>query len=129
MSDVDSLNVREKMVMPKLPLPIPCCCASCCWFCYEDTEGDGLCMNSPLDTISHFVHCSDNGCGNYFCRALGRHYMAVLLQRARWMEDKENRRKPDDNEIKKALQFAYKHIRYSASFKKRGETNLPLFLY
>ena len=88
------------------------CCGNCCWFCFEQTDGDGQCPDS--DGAWRFTNCGDTPCNDYVSRKEMRHHMAVLLQWERYMSDRSELalyRAPSLADRNKAMKFAYKYMK------------------
>ena len=87
------------------------CCGSCCWFCHENADGWGNCVNSfPVDNL---MHCSDLcTTDEYVSRQEMRHHMAVLLQYKRYAHDiGVNYRWPPYVDRLRAMEFAYNYMK------------------
>ena len=88
------------------------CCGSCCWFFGEQTDGNGFCIQSPLD--DNLVECNMY-CKTSFCsRDDMRHHMAVLLQANRYRRDQHVPaiyKMPKPKELGEAIDFAYKYMK------------------
>jgi len=90
------------------------CCGNCCWFCFEDTDGNGQCMRHGIDGMPYgeFRNCGTLPCWDYESREEMRHHMAVLLTDIRWDEDTEFiRYAPDGDEATAAKKFAYQYMK------------------
>jgi len=103
------------------------CCGNCCWFCHEDTDGWGQCMTgntmegweADLDPIFGYIAKCDHpagDCSEFVSRQEMRHHMAVLLLYKRWIYDRRLHRplvhrKPEYNEIERAVKFSYKYMK------------------
>ena len=86
------------------------CCGGCCWFKFEDTDGWGQCVRQD---ICDSMNCSDLcTTDEYVSNKTARHYMAVMLQHTRWLNDHEYLRyAPNGDELDEAIAFAYKYIK------------------
>lgn len=92
------------------------CCGNCCWFCYEETNGWGMCACQKGDLDS--MHCSDMCEDNFVSRQAMRHHMAVLLLANRWRRDESEHhiyKMPNPKEFGKAIDFS---IKYMKTFSK-----------
>lgn len=88
------------------------CCGSCCWFCFEQTDGEGQCPSN--DGGWHFSNCATNACKDYVSRDEMRHHMAVLLQANRYRRDNNVPaiyKMPNQTELGKAIDFAVRYIK------------------
>lgn len=84
-------------------------CGSCCWFCYEQTDGWGQCM---LQEGCDSMHCSDLcTTDRHVSREEKRHYQAVMLQAMRFYENSAIRRLPPADDFKKAVAFSYNFMK------------------
>jgi hypothetical protein len=86
------------------------CCGNCCWFCFEDTDGEGQCMRVGYrgSLYGAFTYCCTPPCKHYDSRDDMRHHMAVLLQACRW-HDSTVAKRPDG--LFEAAAFAYKYMK------------------
>ena len=86
------------------------CCGNCCWFYAEDTYGYGFC---PF-RFGEVQRC-DEQCGvdeHFVSKKQMRHYMAVLLQEIRWLDDDMYiHYAPDGDEEVEAIKFACKYMK------------------
>ncbi len=98
------------------------CCGNCCWFCYEDTDGNGFCAEAKGEAWGDIVRCDHKckyyrgGCDNpcFVSREQMRHYQAVLLQANRYRRDDNVPaiyKMPDPKELGKAIDFAIEHMK------------------
>lgn len=92
------------------------CCGNCCWFCFEQTDGDGQCMNCPKDSDDlPWKNCSDElNCERYVSRREMRHHMAVLVQHNRWRRSNEvpnHCRMVNPTELGEAIDFSLKYMK------------------
>lgn len=85
------------------------CCGVCCWFCFEQTDGEGQCPTG--DGCWTFTHCGVDPCNSFVSREEMRHYMAVLLQAKRWSGNQLTVVKPDTKDFLEAIDFAVKHMK------------------
>ena len=90
------------------------CCGACCWFKFEDTDGNGVCPNQDKP-IGRQMHCGDTCATDEFVsNETKRHYMAVLMQHNRWRRSDSvpnHCRMVDVSELGKAIDFALKYMR------------------
>jgi len=88
------------------------CCGNCCWFCFEQTDGFGLCI---VANPAAFTYCKKPSCiSGYVSREEMRHHMAVLLQANRCRRDQNVPsiyRTPNPTELGKAIDFAVKYMK------------------
>jgi len=85
------------------------CCGGCCWFCFEQMDGEGQCPTG--DGCWTFTNCGVDACNSYVSREQMRHYMAVLLQATRFCKDPTLYYMPKSNDIIEAQAFAYKYMK------------------
>ena len=88
------------------------CCGNCCWFFGEQTDGDGFCIQSPLD--DNWVECSMCCKTEYVSREEMRHHMAVLLQANRYRRDRHVPaiyKRPNPTELGEAIGFSVKYMK------------------
>ena len=87
-------------------------CGECCWFCYEDTDGWGQCMQQD---VCDCMHCSDLCTKDEFVsREKMRHYQALMLQHNRWRRDDNvpnSHKKVNPKELGEAIDFACKYMK------------------
>lgn len=85
-------------------------CGNCCWFYGEDTFGYGSCPYR----FAELQMCSDK-CPiteKYVSKDEMRHYQAVLLKAYRYKRrGSPLSRMPDQEELGKAIYFAYRFIK------------------
>ena len=90
------------------------CCGSCCWFKYEDTDGNGMCVSRYNEYLSNPRHCSDGACKGYVSVEEMRHHVAVLIQANRWRRDQNVPsiyRMVNQKEFGRAIDFAIDYIK------------------
>lgn len=92
------------------------CCGNCCWFCFEQTDGDGQCMTVGYIGLPYgaLTYCDTPSCKHFVSRQEMRHYMAVLLQANRYRRDQNVPpiyRMPNPTELGKAIDFAVKYMK------------------
>ena len=94
------------------------CCGNCCWFCFEQTDGEGQCMRVGYHGMPYgaFSYCGTSACKRHISRKEMRHYIAVLLQERRWQEWFEGRRDgeiklPSADDVVKAREFSYLYMK------------------
>lgn len=129
--ELDRINVREKLDFTELEIrrlfedpahmELERCCGNCCWFCFEQTDGEGQCMQIDEhfkydDGIENDMNCS-NVCSDipgmpdcFVSRQQMRHHMAVLLQYHR-ADENMNYRFPGGEALEDAVVFAYKYMK------------------
>lgn len=86
------------------------CCGDCCWFCFEQTDGEGQCPARDGGWL--FTNCGSNACKDYVSNARMRHYMAVLLQANRYRRDQNVPaiyKMPNPTELGKAIDAAVRY--------------------
>ena len=88
------------------------CCGNCCWFCFEDTDGEGQCMRVGYhgSLYGAFTYCGTPPCKHYVSRQEMRHHMDVLLAVKYWFEG-NHYHNVSPHEIHEALAFAYKYMK------------------
>ena len=89
------------------------CCGNCCWFCFEDTEGEGQCMRVGYhgSLYGAFTYCGAPPCKHYDSREERDRRMETLLQIGRWANKPNKEPMPDIKEICKAAGFAHRYIK------------------
>lgn len=117
--EIDKVNERDNAQFPELDLQRmqedpshmepERCCGNCCWFCFEQTDGEGQCP--AIDGGLLFPNCATSACKDYVSREEIRHYMAVLLQATRFCKDPTLYYMPKSNDIIEAQAFAYKYMK------------------
>ena len=97
-------------------------CGNCCWFCFEQTDGEGQCMQIDEhfkyeDGVDNNMNCS-NVCNDipgmpdcFVSRQEMRHHMAVLLQWRRVVENPLIHRLADYSDVEKAQRFSYRYMK------------------
>jgi hypothetical protein len=116
--ELDRINVREKLDFTELEIQrlsedpahmeLERCCGNCCWFCFEQTDGEGQCPSSDGGWL--FTNCGSTPCKDYISRQQMRHHMAVLLQYHR-ADENMNYRFPGGEALEDAVVFAYKYMK------------------
>lgn len=89
------------------------CCGNCCWFAFEDTDGDGQCMKVGLHGTPYGAptHCSTPHCKkHYLSNELRDKYRNILLKADEWYKNEGKSEIPDANDFKDAIEFAHKYI-------------------
>lgn len=93
-------------------------CGGCCFFCAEDIEGCGCCLqecNNGGEVEDFYnTHCSRPACKHFTSDKDKRHYQAVLIQANRYRRDQHVPsiyRMPNPTELGKAIDFACEYIR------------------
>ena len=88
-------------------------CGNCCWFCFEQTEGDGQCMSVGYHGLKWGTqtHCSTPACRKHFVSREERdRHLETLNMATKWIEDSVNNPIPPAKEYTEAIVFAKKCI-------------------
>lgn len=83
-------------------------CGDCCWFKFEDIDGDGMCIKNYHDEEKGCVNCNQcKNCQDFISNEDKERYLEVLQH---WITLVDNFGNPNDEIAKKTLHFLQDYI-------------------